>query len=256
MGDGFEDALDGSIVLKPQYPFLEDFVQFSAHNKPSVQDFLPIKDIFCRTTLGEDSNCTLQAESLQSVVNSAFLFANSLRRVLEDELACKESTSCRRKTKTANFVQRMGDGLRKISDSAAAEGVEGHKVTRFLFYNLQKRGLILKSERIGSWEDRPHINNHFLRWKNGVKHVPQSTCGLPCPVGHVRVSVTGRECCWECKPCNYNQFVFNNYTCADCKRGYWPTSDFKTCDFSWGFAIFNSVMYMFFAVSVFIFVAI
>ncbi|GLJ59011.1 hypothetical protein SUGI_1488380 [Cryptomeria japonica] len=54
---------------------------------------------------------------------------------------------------------------------------------------------------------------------------PKSVCSLPCAKGHAKkIQSDSVKCCWVCVPCRPNEYLFNEFKCKACEKGWWPNA--------------------------------
>ena len=180
-------------------------------------------------------DCIHRAAKIQAVVNSIHLFAKALNSLLKATctsgsfMRCKPSLQSLNRGNLIDKLRQFYNISYQFSTSFFLDGKD-LKQNTFSLLNYQKN-FKYKLKMVGTWERRWFINTKEIHWQNGSKNIPESSCAYPCPAGHVSVPRNDRKCCWTCSPCNYNQIVKNNSFCEDCRRGYWPSKDLKTCEF-------------------------
>nr|XP_031850157.1 metabotropic glutamate receptor-like [Nomia melanderi] len=81
---------------------------------------------------------------------------------------------------------------------------------------------------VGKWFNSLDISTEDLVWARGTKDIPISACSLPCEPGMIKKQ-QGDTCCWVCDQCEEYEYVYDEYTCVECKAGYWPHDDKRGC---------------------------
>ena len=249
---GLEDIADGALIIEPVFPFLEEMNNFYRRNPAKSETFsknnMDLKYSHLKDECTENATCRLLrkgfwtplqvvwAAETQAVVNSVALFAKVLDNLVKTTCVSKSLMGC-------NFSIENVEGWRTIEElerlqtsfyRSSAERFPEQKDLKenaFTLMNFHKNGNVEEMRIVGTWERGWFINTDGIKWRNGSLTVPESSCGITCPEGYIRVPRAGCECCWSCSQCNYNQIVKNNYLCVDCERGYWPSDNLKTCEF-------------------------
>lgn len=168
----------------------------------------------------------------QAIVNSVYMLFHAFRRLVD--ISCQgmsPATNCRDQLRGALLHQELTNSLDLMFTHRVEAPRRQPRMTEntFSLINVQQLSLVA----VGTWEGSWDINDGALRWGHHFTRAPASTCGGACGPGHIRVPKDGSSCCWTCASCSYKQVVKDNYTCADCARGYWPSRDYRKCEFQW-----------------------
>lgn len=261
----FGDFLEGSLALMPQYPVVEGLQdRFSWFTKRAKSYSSLSSATYFKTPCAEAWNqmpsnsglCELprrhgndllpwqQQEEIQAIVNGLFMFVHAFKRLVD--ISCQEMpimNQCQGKLRGSSIFEELKKGVSEMyRQTFKAFSLQPRmKENTFSLVNVQKSQSGYWLVPVGTWERAWFIDRQGLRWNNGSDHTPVSFCGVPCEPGYIRVSKKGRKCCWSCLPCSYKQYVKDNYTCADCLRGYWPSVDFRECEFQWRRTLFACI---------------
>ena len=261
-----KDTVENTLILIAEYPFLDEFRQFYSKNAAEGEKWLReepnksaskerpeeqkhrLRQVFCKSGCFErakfDHSLQQTNQDIQAAMNSVFLLAHAYRATLQGN--SQETTG-------AVYSDNLREVLRVLHSQnwKRFSGQGQMKENMFSLLRLQSnssRNILFK---IGTWDSSWYINHQRINWNKGSP--PQSSCGLECPSGHIRVFKRGRRCCWTCFSCHPKQIVQDNFTCADCMRGYWPSEDFKRCEFQWKRTLFDCTLAVIAVVIVFTF---
>lgn len=271
-----EDIFDGALIVDPKFPFLEEIRNFYRRHPSRSKTFAmnnadaPLQYPYHENENLKKMSCKLQsnrvwdsrqlyknhAAKIQAVTNSVRLFAKALDNLLKQScvgtsfISCKANFQSISKWSITETLQQFYQSNYRFTKDLFQVGKD-LKENTFALLNYQKN-LKVKLKIVGTWERSWFINTKGIQWQNGSHSIPESSCKMTCPVGYIRVFKSDRKCCWICSPCNYKQIVKDDYTCEDCLRGYWPSTDLKTCEFRLidvllkGFFCFVSIVCVFF----------
>ena len=91
--------------------------------------------------------------------------------------------------------------------------------------------------QVGSWVSKLNsegnitgtlfLDNSKIRWANGSRKAPLSTCRPKCNRNE-RSIIREDQCCHKCQMCNTRDVVINN-TCQPCDEGYVPDLNISRC---------------------------
>jgi len=87
-------------------------------------------------------------------------------------------------------------------------------------------------KEVGTWNnvDKLHLGIEKLEFPNGQTTI-KSICSEKCSHGYVKVTKQNElSCCWTCKKCENYSYVVDDFTCQECKLGYWPNSNLTDCE--------------------------
>ena len=115
----------------------------------------------------------------------------------------------------------------------ARQEVDGN----YTLYNFRWNNDSFDYLQVGSWVSKLNpngsisgtlfLNQSKVRWANGSKIVPLSTCRPGCRRNEVSF-LKDLKCCWECKSCNEGDVIINN-TCHKCAEGFIPNKHLSSC---------------------------
>lgn len=166
---------------------------------------------------------------MQGILNGVFMIGKAISRSAESQCWGKTETDCIQSISSKDIASE----LEMLSRNQFLERTTHKKplLKKNLFSLISYHGNASSPRDVGMWENTWFINHAAIRWPGSLTRSPVSTCSPSCPAGFVQVAEEGRKCCWSCQQCNYNQYMLDNNTCADCVRGYWPSSDYRSCEF-------------------------
>ncbi len=106
---------------------------------------------------------------------------------------------------------------------------QGDGLGRYNLLNYRRNRTTRRYEyvNVGRWANWLTINEKIM-WAGGTYDIPTSQCSKPCQPGEIK-NVRGDSCCWICIPCRPWQYVKDEFSCEDCKPGWWPVKDGKEC---------------------------
>lgn len=109
---------------------------------------------------------------------------------------------------------------------------QGDGLGRYHILNYRRNRATRRYEYVlvGRWYNGLHLDpEEKVTWAGGTYDLPVSQCSKPCKLGEVK-NVQGDTCCWLCVPCDTWAFVKDEFTCEECKAGWWPTADRSACE--------------------------
>ncbi len=87
-------------------------------------------------------------------------------------------------------------------------------------------------KEVGTWNnlDKLHLDLDKLQFPNDQRTI-KSICSEPCSHGYVKVTKQNElTCCWTCKKCENYSYVIDDFTCQECRLGFWPNSNLTDCE--------------------------
>ncbi|EDO38729.1 predicted protein [Nematostella vectensis] len=176
-----------------------------------------------------------QAENLQGILNSVTMVSMAMSSLIDRICVDKAKSQCLENLTPRQVSLQMAKVTKVLEMSTSQQNHHcGLKQNLFSLVKIQGNITRPKNVRVvGTWDKSWFINKKALTLE-GRSEIPESSCSPVCPVGYIRDTKHAGKCCWSCSPCHYNQYVLDNYTCADCTRGYWPSPDYRKCEFKLG----------------------
>lgn len=181
-----------------------------------------------------------RTKDIQGVLNGFFTIGKALVRHMEAHCWDKTKDECMELISGKDIANELVNLTRK--QFLENTSLQKPLLKENIFSLISIHGNTSTPREVGTWENTWFINNAGIRWPGKQSYIPVSTCSPQCPAGFVQVSEEGRKCCWSCQSCNYNQYITDNYTCTDCLRGYWPSIDFRTCEFKIHITVMSCAM--------------
>ncbi|XP_075551877.1 metabotropic glutamate receptor 1-like [Dermacentor variabilis] len=176
-----------------------------------------------------------QDTQIDGVKSAIYLVARALHNMLQDYCQTSIDKNCYRHIHVNGdqFFEYLEDASpvyqRSIPElNKERSATPWYDVVNFVKSEDGKYGI----KTVASWSDDQLTVLKTPEWNaQGSTEVPVSECGRPCPLGHVKVheSITN-PCCWKCVQCADNQYVVDDYLCAQCKQGTWPNENMDGCD--------------------------
>lgn len=198
-------------------------------NKDSLVKFKevlesPIASSSCLNSAKFESTDKHTKEEIQSSMNSVYLLAHAYETAFQTH---------REHFDRVFFSRSLGyvHGTLYSQNWKLFSGQRSMKENMFSLIQIRHSSSSKRVINIGTWDSSWYINKLGINWSS--HSTPRSSCGVQCSPGFIRVLKNGSKCCWSCLRCHYNQIVTDEYTCADCLRGYWPNEDFTRCKFQW-----------------------
>ena len=223
-----ENSEIDELFLQPQFPFIEGFRDYF-ENKDSLVKFKevlesPIAPSSCLNSAKFESTVKHTKEEIQSSMNSVYLLAHAYETAFQ---------TYREHFDRVFFARSLGyvHGTLYSQNWKLFSGQRRMKENMFSLIQIRHSSSSKRVFNIGTWDSSWYINKLGINWSS--HSTPRSSCGVQCSPGFIRVLKNGSKCCWSCLRCHYNQIVTDEYTCADCLRGYWPNEDFTKCEFQW-----------------------
>ncbi|KAG7207808.1 hypothetical protein KM043_009411 [Ampulex compressa] len=176
-----------------------------------------------------------QESKVQFVVDAVYAFALALHNLQHDMCGkggglCSSMANYDRGAFYRNYLLNVS-----FTDAAGSEvkfDEHGDGLARYEILNFRKSSHNGSNgyhyRVVGKWFNFLDIHMDELVWSRGTKDIPISACSLPCESGMIKKQ-QGDTCCWVCDQCEEYEFVYNEYTCMDCKPGYWPHDDKRGC---------------------------
>ena len=243
------NPVQDTLALVPQFPFMEGFRNYF-DNKDDIAGFNNIVE-----TSGVHNSCPSiekfdspsaerRKEDIQASMNSVYLLAHAYEKAAQIRASQLDREV---------FSRSLGQVLDVLFSQnwKLLSGQRRMKENMFSLIHLQPNGSVNSLVNVGTWDSSWYINHLGLKWNNQT--APKSLCGAQCSPGHIRLLKDDCKCCWSCSACHYNQIVQDDFTCADCLRGYWPNEDFTKCEFQWRRTLFDCTLAVLAVVLVFSF---
>ncbi|XP_076222677.1 metabotropic Glutamate Receptor [Nomia melanderi] len=176
-----------------------------------------------------------QESKVQFVVDAVYAFGYALHNLQRDMCPnriglCTTMANYDRGVFYRNYLLNVS-----FTDEAGSEvkfDEHGDGLARYEILNFRKsdhNGTNGYHYRVvGKWFNSLDISTEDLVWARGTKDIPISACSLPCEPGMIKKQ-QGDTCCWVCDQCEEYEYVYDEYTCVECKAGYWPHDDKRGC---------------------------
>ncbi len=107
----------------------------------------------------------------------------------------------------------------------------------YTIFNFRRNNGQYEYIQVGSWVSKLNsegnitgtlwLNDSKIRWANGTRIVPLSTCTPKCARNEISI-IREDQCCHKCHMCGTNDVVVNN-TCKSCAEGYVPDLNVSRC---------------------------
>ena len=107
----------------------------------------------------------------------------------------------------------------------------------YTIFNFRRNNGQYEYIQVGSWVSKLNsevnitgtlwLNDSKIRWANGTRIVPLSTCTPKCARNEISI-IREDQCCYKCHMCGTNDVVVNN-TCKSCAEGYVPDLNVSRC---------------------------
>ena len=194
------------------------------------------------------------------IITAVYAYAYVFRQILEERCISKQIAG-RDCVLKSNFLKDSSN-LRDIRDMLATirfeepfgkcifsfqNGTQFLEQYDILNVKVDKYSNNYYYDVVGFWRnnsdmarsiDRQHDNNSIqsslfldrskIVWRNYNKMPPKSVCSDNCADGLYQQYKDSLKCCWECKQCGFNNYVFNN-TCIPCDLSHFPDTLLKKC---------------------------
>ncbi|XP_031557762.1 metabotropic glutamate receptor 3-like isoform X1 [Actinia tenebrosa] len=184
-----------------------------------------------------------RAVEVQGIMNSVVKVGHAVSRYMETKCWDKTKEECFEAFSSHHLAEELQILVQKLfQGDSSHDNSENYflKENMFSLVSIHGNSSGLPSRVVGTWDNKNwYINRAGILWPGKTSGTPDSTCEPTCPLGHIQIAEKGRKCCWSCQPCNYNQYITNTSTCADCVRGYWPSKDFRSCEFKLELAVLS-----------------
>lgn len=113
------------------------------------------------------------------------------------------------------------------ADSMVKFDAYGDGIGRYNVFNFQYTGDRYSYVKVGHWAETLSLEVDSIHWSRSS--VPVSQCSDPCAPNEMKNMQPGDVCCWICIPCETYEYLADEFTCADCGPGKWPTADLTGC---------------------------
>lgn len=113
------------------------------------------------------------------------------------------------------------------ADSTVKFDAYGDGIGRYNVFNFQYTGDRYSYVKVGHWAETLSLEVDSIHWSKSS--VPVSQCSDPCAPNEMKNMQPGDVCCWICIPCETYEYLADEFTCADCGPGKWPTADLTGC---------------------------
>lgn len=115
----------------------------------------------------------------------------------------------------------------KSVDNVVKFDTFGDGIGRYNVFNFQHNGGRYFYLRVGQWAETLTLDVDAIHWSKGL--IPTSQCSDPCAPNEMKNMQPGDVCCWICIPCEPFEYLADEFTCADCGLGRWPSADLTSC---------------------------
>uniref|UniRef100_A0A8C4QUU7 Metabotropic glutamate receptor 3 n=1 Tax=Eptatretus burgeri TaxID=7764 RepID=A0A8C4QUU7_EPTBU len=245
---GNEGIADGAITVElssyPVQEFDQYFLELTPNNSrnPWFAEFWEHKfgcslsgtgSQACKPTLSLREVSYEQESKIMFVVNAVYAMAHALHAMHAHLCGNDSSGLCPAMMPldgeslykdfilNVDFYDPFGVGGRTRFDASG----DGHG--RYNVYNYQKVGSRFQYIQVGTWSESLHLDMQLIPWARDP--LPVSQCSKPCAPNEMKSILPGERCCWLCIACRSHQYRRDEFTCADCEPGHWPTPDLLGC---------------------------
>ncbi|XP_032892742.1 metabotropic glutamate receptor 2 [Amblyraja radiata] len=244
---GNEEAAKGAITIElAAYPikeFATYFVNLNPYNNSRNSWFrefweqkfhCSLRTVACGTNSLKKVKFE-QESKIMFVLNAVYAMAHGLHNM--QRALCPNTTSICDKMRPMNGKRFYKDYIIKVHFDAPFRPQDTHSEIRFDTYgdgigrynifNFKRKGGRYVYQKVGYWGERLTLNTSLIPW--AVSPTPTSQCSDPCAKNEAKSMQPGDVCCWLCTPCHPHEFLRDEFTCADCGPGRWPTHDLAAC---------------------------
>ncbi|KAL2093694.1 hypothetical protein ACEWY4_011006 [Coilia grayii] len=192
----------------------------------------------CEHNLSVDESNFEPESKIMFVVNAVYALAHALHRM--QRALCSNTTLLCDAMRSLDGRKLYRDFLLNVSFRApfSPPGTEsvvkfdayGDGMGRYNIYNYQRLpgGDRYSYVQVGEWAETLTLNDAMIGWpRSGA--VPTSQCSDPCARNEMKKMQAGEYCCWICTPCEAYEYLPDEFTCAPCPPGQWPTDDLSGC---------------------------
>ncbi|CAL8319532.1 unnamed protein product [Gadus morhua 'NCC'] len=113
------------------------------------------------------------------------------------------------------------------SETAVKFDNQGDGLGRYNIFSYQRSGDRYGYVPVGEWAETLSLNSDLIHWPRDT--VPPSQCSDPCARNEMKKMQAGEYCCWICTACEPHEYLADEFTCAPCSPGQWPTDDLTSC---------------------------
>ncbi|KAG5684310.1 hypothetical protein PVAND_013545 [Polypedilum vanderplanki] len=174
-----------------------------------------------------------QEPKLSFLVNAIYVYAYALEAYSHD-VCGRDGGACNALKKSFNhstfFNYLMNVSFTTPHNDIVEFNQDGDASARYDIMNFQmKEDGSYDYVQIGNWIN--HTLNFFKPIQSPPNGIVKSVCSDPCQPGYYKIQDTPEQqfCCFNCAPCDDNQYLKNETHCEDCKEGWWPNSDKTEC---------------------------
>ncbi|XP_064199179.1 metabotropic glutamate receptor 3 [Anguilla rostrata] len=256
---GNENVADGAITLELAAHPVRDFNRYFQNLNPSsnlrnpwYKDFWEQKFQCTLSGVGGDKPQHLQPcakhlavnssnfepeSKIMFVVNAVYAMAHALHKM--HRTLCSNTTQLCDAMKVLDGRKLYRDYLLDINfkapfsppgiDSFVKFDANGDGMGRYNIYNYQKTTEKYGYIQVGEWAETLTLNGELIRWSQGGVATPTSQCSDPCARNEMKKMQAGEYCCWICTPCDVHEYLADEFTCAPCSPGQWPSDDLSGC---------------------------
>ncbi|XP_022086570.1 metabotropic glutamate receptor 3-like [Acanthaster planci] len=232
------DVISGGIILKATQEPVPEFDRYvtSVSEKPWDDLSEWLQEALC---IHQDyTNCTKIRKLFQRAekrgaetptVNAVRALAQALHAYIQED--CAGTPDCI--SKEGITRSRLLSHLKNVTFPAPGGnfsfndyGDGGGAYTIYNFYEVDGKYSMVE---VGRWSSPTHVlllNETQMRWQNGSKEIPRSSCREDCRAGSYPVPM-GR-CCNGCQSCRKSTIV-NGSRCVRCGPTEWPDSSRTRC---------------------------
>ncbi|KAL7030586.1 hypothetical protein ACKWTF_006714 [Chironomus riparius] len=176
-----------------------------------------------------------QEPKLSFLVKALYTYAYALQAYKDDVCGRDYVGACQNLKKSFNhslfFNYLMNVSFTTNEKDLIEFNQEGDVTARYDIMNFQlNKDGTYDYVQIGDWI------NHTLNLFKPLQSPPnvvfvKSVCSDPCPKGYYKIQDTPEQqnCCFNCAPCDDNQYLKNETHCENCKEGWWPNADQTEC---------------------------
>ncbi|XP_026504717.1 metabotropic glutamate receptor 3 isoform X1 [Terrapene carolina triunguis] len=190
----------------------------------------------CDKHLNINSSNYEQESKIMFVVNAVYAMAHALHKM--QRTLCPNTTKLCDAMKLLDGKKLYKDYLLKVNFTApfnppnAADSVVkfdtyGDGLGRYNVFNFQYAGGRYSYLKVGHWAEILSLDVDSIHWSRSS--VPTSQCSDPCAPNEMKNMQPGDVCCWICIACEPFEYLADEFTCADCGSGQWPTADLTGC---------------------------
>ncbi|XP_056455071.1 LOW QUALITY PROTEIN: metabotropic glutamate receptor 3 [Gadus chalcogrammus] len=189
----------------------------------------------CDPHLSMDRSGFEPESKIMFVVNAVYAMAHALHRMQQS--LCSNTTQLCDAMKSLDGRRLYREFILNVSftapfsppgsETAVKFDAQGDGLGRYNIFSYQRSGDRYGYVPVGEWAETLSLNSDLIHWPRDA--VPPSQCSDPCARNEMKKMQAGEYCCWICTACEPHEYLADEFTCAPCSPGQWPTDDLTSC---------------------------